>query len=234
MKIILNPDEAIVASIRNRLKITNNFCPCVPENQWTADHKCPCKALREEKYCCCGLYLIDNNKNMEENLMSREQVKVHLELLSDEVKVPFYAHMTDAGMDVYAAKDMVISPQETIIVPTGLKMAIPEGYEIQVRPRSGLSYNTPLRVSNSPGTIDTGYRNEVGVIITNTSKGEIIDEYIFLDSKGNKHETYQIKKNDRIAQFVLAKVPMIVWNIVDDINSIGEDRGGGFGSTGVK
>ena len=92
----------------------------------------------------------------------------------------------------------------------------PEGYEIQVRPRSGLSYKTPLRIVNSPGTIDAGYRDEIGVIMQNTSQTE----------------SYEIKSGDRIAQLVLQKLPTISWVQVDNVLAIGQDRGGGFGSSG--
>ncbi|NLN04309.1 MAG: dUTP diphosphatase [Clostridiaceae bacterium] len=146
----------------------------------------------------------------------REKVEVYVERCRDDVILPTYANKYDAGMDIRSCEDIVIKPNETVIVPTGLKFAIPEGYEIQVRPRSGLSYKTPLRISNSPGTIDAGYRDEVGIIVTNISQIEAIE----------------IKKNDRIAQIVLQRVPEIVFREVDDISKIGSNRGGGFGSTG--
>ena len=96
-------------------------------------------------------------------------IDVYVETLREDITLPFYANPYDAGMDVCAAEDVMIKPGETVIIPTGLKFAIPEGYEIQVRPRSGISYRTPLRISNSPGTIDAGYRDELGIIMTNTS-----------------------------------------------------------------
>ncbi len=143
-------------------------------------------------------------------------VDVYVEICREGVELPAYARQGDAGMDVRAAVDMTIEPQKTAVVPTGLKVAIPEGYEIQVRPRSGLSLKTSLRIPNSPGTIDSGYRNEVGVIVWNASNDTPLE----------------IKAGDRIAQFVLQKVPVINFVPVDDVSSIGEDRGGGFGSTG--
>src|SRR5690242_5171457 len=97
-------------------------------------------------------------------------VKVFIEICRDGAVLPFYANPGDAGMDVCAAEETLIGPGETIIIPTGLKLAIPDGYEIQVRPRSGISFKTPLRISNSPGTIDSGYRDELGIIMTNTSE----------------------------------------------------------------
>jgi dUTP pyrophosphatase len=94
-------------------------------------------------------------------------VEVFAEICREGAVLPSYARPGDAGMDVCAAEDTVIMPGQTVVIPTGLKLAVPEGYEIQVRPRSGISLNTPLRLSNSPGTIDSGYRNELGIIMTN-------------------------------------------------------------------
>jgi dUTP pyrophosphatase len=145
-----------------------------------------------------------------------KKIKVPIEICREGVNLPEYKNINDAGMDVQSTEELIICSGETIIVPTGLKVAIPEGYEIQVRPRSGLSLKTPLRIANSPGTIDTGYRDEIGIIITNTGR--------------NNHKIF---KCDRIAQLVLKEVPQIEWEIVDDVKSIGINRNGGFGSTGV-
>jgi len=164
-----------------------------------------------------------------------ENVEVYIELCREGAIIPTYANIGDAGMDVYAAEEVTICPGQTVIVPTGIKLAIPVGYEIQVRPRSGISLNTPLRLSNSPGTIDAGYRGELGILITNESHlCEQSAETFTLSTKGNKKGTYIIKKGDRIAQIVLQKVPVIKFKVVDSVDNIGEDRGGGFGSTGVK
>lgn len=160
-------------------------------------------------------------------------MKVYLETLPGAI-TPQYAHPTDAGMDVFANAEVVIEPGETRLVSIGLKMAIPEGYEIQVRPRSGLSLNTPLRVANTPGTIDAGYRDEICVIVSNLSNEtiEYSEEYTIAE-KGNKKGPYRIRKGDKIAQIVLKKVEKIEFKIVPSVSDIGEDRGGGFGSTGV-
>lgn len=146
-----------------------------------------------------------------------ENVEICVELVSPDVQLPKYSKPGDAGMDVRSTRDIDVKPGETVLIPTGLKMAIPEGYEIQVRPRSGLSLKTPLRVSNSPGTIDAGYRDEICVIMTNTSQAE----------------SFKIAKGERVAQFVLQRVPKAVFKIVDSVANIGENRGGGFGSTGT-
>lgn len=164
------------------------------------------------------------------------EIEVLVEIVREGAALPSYANPWDAGMDVCAACDTLIRPGETVIVPTGLKLAIPEGYEIQVRPRSGLSLNTPLRISNSPGTIDAGYRDELGIIMTNASPQNQPDggEPLRVSSKGNRQGTYLIRKGDRIAQLVLAEVPRMRLRVVDSVKEIGRDRGGGFGSTGVK
>ena len=143
-------------------------------------------------------------------------IDVHVEICRDGVQLPAYAKEGDAGMDVRAAVDVTVAPGATAIVPTGLKVAIPVGYEIQVRPRSGLSFKTPLRIPNAPGTIDSGYRDEVGVIVWNSSPDT----------------PFEIKAGDRIAQLVLQQVPVIHFVPVEDVSEIGRNRGGGFGSTG--
>lgn len=146
----------------------------------------------------------------------QNEVQVFIQKCHIDARMPQYAKPGDAGMDIYAVEEVVINPQKTLIVPTGLKVAIPEGYEIQIRPRSGMSLKTPLRLANSPGTIDAGYRDEIGIIVHNTSV----------------QEAYTIKKGDRIAQMVLQRVPKIVWQEVENVSAIGQDRGGGFGSSG--
>lgn len=162
-------------------------------------------------------------------------VEVFVEICRQGVKLPVYVHNWDAGMDVCAAEEAIIGPGDTLVVPTGLKFAIPEGYEIQVRPRSGITARTPLRISNAPGTIDSGYRDELGIIISNTS--EICcysyDDTITLDSTGNRKGNYHVRKGDRIAQLVLKEVPRMKLMVVPNVKEIGKDRGGGFGSTGV-
>lgn len=146
----------------------------------------------------------------------RVSVKVFLELCHPEAQIPQYARAGDAGVDVCAVEDQVIAPKSTVVIRTGLKAAIPQGYEIQVRPRSGMSLKTKLRVANSPGTIDAGYRDEIGIILENTSETE----------------PYPVKKGDRVAQLVLQHVPCIQWELVSSVDNLGTNRGGGFGSSG--
>lgn len=159
-----------------------------------------------------------------------------IEICREGAVLPAYARPGDAGMDVCAAEDVIIKPGETVIVPTGLKLAIPDGYEIQVRPRSGVSFKTPLRISNSPGTIDSGYRDELGIIMTNSSEtqGFCENEILPFDTKGNKKGIYRISRGDRVAQMVLQEIPRMKLVVVESVKEIGTDRGGGFGSTGIK
>lgn len=146
------------------------------------------------------------------------KVKVRVEIINDEAELPEYAHeIGDSGLDVKSLEDFILEPKKTIIVPTGIKVAIPLGYEIQVRPRSGNSIKyQDLFIANSPGTIDANYREEVGVILKN-----IGDSPIF------------IQKGAKIAQLVLAPVIKLQWIKVDDINKYPTERKGGFGSTGA-
>ena len=160
-----------------------------------------------------------------------ENVKVSIELMSDDAKLPKYANLFDSGMDVYVSEEIIIRPLETVLVKTGLRFAIPEGYELQVRPRSGISLNTPLRIPNSPGTIDSGYREELCIIVQNTSTAGSEEIHTIRD-KGNKKGIYKILKGDKICQIVLSKIPRMELEIVDSVKEIGSDRKGGFGSSG--
>ena len=129
--------------------------------------------------------------------------------------MPAYAHPSDAGMDIRSVDDIVIPSGRRALVHTGLVMLLPPMYEAQVRPRSGLALKNGVTVLNTPGTIDSGYRGEVGVILANFGDADFI-----------------VKKGDKIAQLVIAPVtqPQVVEaEVVDET-----DRGaGGFGSTGV-
>lgn len=132
--------------------------------------------------------------------------------------MPLYATPLSAGMDVRAAVDtpVVIEPQQRALIPTGLRVALPEGYELQMRPRSGLALKKGITLLNSPGTIDADYRGEIGVILINHSG-----------------EPFTVQRGDRIAQMVLARYEKIEWEPVDSLDD--SDRGdGGFGHSGVK
>lgn len=137
-----------------------------------------------------------------------------------DVELPRYAKSGDSGFDLVAAEDTIIWPGETKVVQTGLAFEIPPGYELQVRPRSGMTRNTKLRVIL--GTVDSGYRGEVGVLVDNT---EI--------PKAANMQAHVIEKGTRIAQGVIA--PVVTANFVEVDELSDSDRGtGGFGSTGVK
>jgi dUTP pyrophosphatase len=128
--------------------------------------------------------------------------------------LPAYATSGAAGMDIVSAEQVTIAPGARHAVATGLAVAIPEGYEIQVRPRSGLALKHGISVPNTPGTIDSDYRGELKVILVNLG-----------------HEPFAIARGDRIAQLVLAPVVQAVWDEVADLDAT--ERGeGGFGSTG--
>lgn len=165
--------------------------------------------------------------------VDKRAIQIPIEICNPEAKIPTYAHKGDAGMDVYSTIDVTIAPGETKLIPLGFKVAIPEGYELQVRPRSGFSLRTHLRVANAPGTIDSGYRDEVGIILHNCAP-------TIQDFGDGRAETclygpsYTISKGDRIAQLVLQAVPTALFVKTSDISKIGEDRNGGWGSTGVK
>lgn len=165
--------------------------------------------------------------------VDRRAIQIPIEICNSDAKIPTYAHKGDAGMDVYSTIDVTIAPGETKLIPLGFKVAIPEGYELQVRPRSGFSLRTHLRVANAPGTIDSGYRDEVGIILHNCAPA-------IQDFGDGRAETclygpsYTISKGDRIAQLVLQAVPTALFVKTSNISKIGEDRGGGWGSTGVK
>lgn len=160
--------------------------------------------------------------------------EIYVERINEEAVLPQYAHEGDAGMDLYSVSDVVIAPGETVLVHTGLKFAIPQGFEVQIRPRSGISLNTPLRIPNAPGTIDSGYRGEICIIMENSSPESYSEEpELLLTEKGNKKGPYHIRKGDRIAQMVVARYETAQFRITESVDTIGIDREGGFGSTGV-
>ena len=159
--------------------------------------------------------------------------------MAENMSVPVYAHATDAGMDIYSPAEYTIAPGETIIIPTGIKVAIPEGYALLIQPRSGQSAKTKLRIANTPGLIDSGYRDEIGVIVENIEPPFKDIDYEF-DSTGEIHiksilhgEAYTIAPGQRFAQMRLVQVPKAEFVQVESVGEIGEDRGGGFGSTGT-
>jgi dUTP diphosphatase len=134
-----------------------------------------------------------------------------------DLELPFYATAAAAGADLVAAidQDIELAPLERCIVPTGISIALPVGFEAQVRPRSGLAAKNGVTVANAPGTIDADYRGEVGVILVNLSK-----------------EPFRITRGMRIAQLVVARHARAVWREVSELDRTARGAGG-FGSTGV-
>lgn len=132
--------------------------------------------------------------------------------------LPCYATPLSAGMDVRANIDeaVVLRPLERAMIPTGLSIELPEGYEMQIRPRSGLAAKHGITVLNSPGTIDADYRGEIRVILVNLS-----------------NEEFRIEAGERIAQMVVARHEQVEWELTEELGE--SERGeGGFGSTGKK
>ena len=149
--------------------------------------------------------------------------------VSPDAVLPVYAHEGDAGMDVCTVEDVELRPFTPTLVKTGLVAEIPEGHELQVRPRSGLALKQGITVWNSPGTVDSGYRNEIGVILLWTPMCTFSPTGVLVASELGK----RICKGDRIAQLVLAKVTTADIEEVQDVSET--ERGtGGFGSTGIK
>lgn len=146
-----------------------------------------------------------------------DMINIPVELCDLKAKMPTYAHENDAGFDFYLIEDLELQPNETKIARTGVKLAIPNGYELQIRPRSGNSLKTALRIANAPGTIDSGYRDEIGIICWNSGS-----------------EVLHFSEGDKIAQGVLSRVPKAVFQPIDDITTIIGNRNGGFGSTDQK
>jgi len=145
--------------------------------------------------------------------MSR--VDILLTRLDPELPLPAYAHPGDAGADLYAAQDLVVGPGERVLVPTGIAIALPEGYAAFVHPRSGLAIKQGLTVVNAPGTIDAGYRGEIQVGLVNVDREKAVS----------------VRRGDRIAQLVVQRVASAQFHVVDTLP--GSARGsGGFGSTG--
>lgn len=150
-------------------------------------------------------------------------MKLGFKKIHPDAKLPSYAHESDAGMDICSISDEILKVGEPKLIKTGLVAQIPEGYELQVRPRSGLALKRGITVWNTPGTIDSGYRGEIGVILM----------YMNSDSSGDYvNRIACISKGERIAQLVLAPVTKAEVGEIEEVEET--DRGaGGFGSTGV-
>ena len=145
-----------------------------------------------------------------------EHITLQLKKLDSDLPMPRYAHAGDAGLDLYAAEDVTLQPGQRVMVPTGIAIAIPQGYAGFVQPRSGLAAKQGITIVNTPGLIDSGYRGEVKVIVLNTDSSNAV----------------QLARGERIAQLVIQAVPFVTLEEVEELGST-ERGAGGFGSSGT-
>ena len=143
-------------------------------------------------------------------------LEVSVTRLDPEVPLPAYAHPGDAGCDLVTTVDAEVKPGERVVLPTGIAMALPEGYAAFVHPRSGLAAKHGVGIVNSPGTIDAGYRGEVKVILVNHDPAEPV----------------RLRRLDRIAQLVVQKVEQVAWRVTDSLPVSGRGEGGQGSSVG--
>lgn len=169
--------------------------------------------------------------------IAKKKIVIPIEYCHQDAKMPTYAHLTDAGMDVYLTEDITIHPGETKLIPLGIKCALPLGYELQVRPKSGRSLKSKLRIANTPGTIDAGYRDEICIIADNIDP---VVRSAEMDENGRLYNVVwgndiMLSKGEKVAQLVLSEVPKAIFYEVENVSSFENDgRNGGFGSTGDK
>jgi dUTP pyrophosphatase len=154
----------------------------------------------------------------EDMMMAMKSKTIQVELLNEDAKFPEYAYPSDSGFDLYSMVDLEIGPFGRALIPTGIKLSIPEEFEIQVRSKSGLAINHGLMVLNSPGTVDSGYNGEIKVILFNTNNHKVV-----------------ISKGMKIAQAVLSPVVNGKYVNLIEVDKVTDgDRGdNGFGSTGL-
>ena len=169
----------------------------------------------EELDALFGVSIEELEKGFEEY---SPKLDVGYEMLDEEMKSPSYAYETDSGFDLFSTIETILEPLERVLIPTGLKIDIPENYEVQVRTKSGLAFNRGLMVLNSPGTVDQGYTGEIKVILFNAS-----------------NQQNKIEKGMKIAQAVVCPVINGKWiNLVRKEKVESKDRNeNGFGSTGI-
>lgn len=142
-------------------------------------------------------------------------LEVKIKALCEEAIIPQYAHEGDAGFDLCATEQVILTPGERALVKTGIAVQLPEGFELQVRPRSGLALKQGITVLNTPGTVDSGYRGEIGVILINHGT-----------------EWFQITPGMRIAQGVISRYEKVAFQAVESLDDSSRSAKG-FGSTGV-
>lgn len=143
-------------------------------------------------------------------------VNVHIKLLDPELPAPAYAKPGDAGADLRSRIDFELEPGERALVPTGVAVALPEGYVGLVHPRSGLATKNGITIVNAPGTVDSGYRGELMVTLLNT----------------DKTKSFHVQRGDRIAQLIIQKYEHATFTVVDELDQT-ERGSSGFGSSGI-
>lgn len=143
-------------------------------------------------------------------------VNVHIKLFDPELPAPAYAKPGDAGADLRSRIDFELEPGERALVPTGVAIALPEGYVGLVHPRSGLATKNGITIVNAPGTVDSGYRGELMVTLLNT----------------DKTKSFHVQRGDRIAQLIIQKYEHATFTIVDELDQT-ERGSSGFGSSGI-
>jgi len=142
-------------------------------------------------------------------------VKVKIQKIHEDAVLPEYIHLGDAGADLFSVENYIVNPGERILVNTGIKLEIPEGYEGQIRSKSGLALKHGIKVLNSPGTVDSAYRGEICVILINLGQ-----------------ELYKVKKGEKVAQLVINQVERAIFQESESLEATLRGEGG-FGSTGL-
>lgn len=164
---------------------------------------------------------------------------LRIKLLSENATIPTRHNPTDSGLDLYAAEDVIIEPSETVIVKTDIAIELESGYEAQIRPRSGITYKTKLRVQL--GTVDADFRGNVGIIVDNINQFISGDSQLWAwDVRDNAVETdtrqldgsYLIRKGDKLAQLVVVPIELPSVEVVDELNDTARGNRG-FGSSGT-
>lgn len=165
-------------------------------------------------------------------------VEIPVVLCRENAKLPTYETNGAGAMDIYSPEEYTIECGETVIIPIGIKVAIPHGYGLLIQPRSGLSSRIKLRVANTPGLIDEDFHKEIGVIVENTDQRvkdvDIYEPSDHLELVKKHGSPITIGKGERFAQMRLVEIPRVRWRQIEDLGDFKEDHGEGFGSTGVK
>lgn len=186
-----------------------------------------------------GMFAAVFNAASEAEGVAKRVMQVPIEVAEDAI-IPSYAKQGDAAVDLCSLEDYTVNPGETVLVHTGIKLELPKGYAALVQPRSGMSLKSKLRICNTPGLIDSGYRGEICVIVENVEP-KLKDVQVMKDASGAVTEivceygkSYTIEKGQKIAQLRLVEVPLMSFYKVEHVNEQTERGTGGFGSTGTK